>query len=329
MTSPFPSLVNRRVALVGLALTAASRALAQDVYPNRVLKMIVAQPPGNSADLVARMLAERLKRALGQPVVVENRPGASGSIGVAAIASAAPDGYTIGIGGIGQLALNPTLYSKLPYDAQNGFTHIAIVYRGPMLILVDAASPITSLRELVAQSQTAPAGLDFTSAGAGSIMHLMGEHFARTARAKMLHVPSRGTAAAATLVLGKHAAMLVENVTASMSFVRSGQLRALAISSAQRHPSLPNVPSIAEAGFPNLVTEGWLSLVGPAGLPVPVRDRLADEVRKIVQQPDFQSWTVNSGGLVEPMTPDEASTYVRLEAARWSELIRAVGIKLD
>ena len=126
-----------------------------------------------------------------------------------------------------------------------------------------------------------------------------------------------------------HAAMLVENVTASMSFVRSGQLRALAISSAQRHPSLPNVPSIAEAGFPNLVTEGWLSLVGPAGLPGPVRDRLADEVRKIVQQPDFQSWTVNSGGLVDPMTPDEASAYVRLEAARWSELIRAVGIRLD
>jgi tripartite-type tricarboxylate transporter receptor subunit TctC len=327
--SPINSRVNRRVALAGLALTVASRASAQEVYPNRMLKMIVAQPPGNSADLVARMLAERLKRALGQPVVVDNRPGASGSIGVAAIASAPPDGYTIGIGGIGQLALNPTLYSKLPYDAQNGFTPIAIVYRGPMLILVDAASPITSVRELVAQSQASSTGLDFTSAGAGSIMHLMGEHLALTARAKMLHVPSRGTAAAATLVLGKHAAMLVENVTASISFVRSGQLRALAITSAQRHPSLPNVPSIVESGYPNLVTEGWLSLVAPAGLPAPVRDRLAEEVRKIVQQPDFQSWTVNSGGLVEPTTPEQAGAYVRAEAARWSELIRAVGIKLD
>lgn len=323
------SQVNRRVALLGLALTASGHAFAQESFPNRALKMIVAQPPGNSADLVARMLAERLSRSLGQPMVVENRPGASGSIGVAAIASAPPDGYTIGIGGIGQLALNPTLYSKLPYDAQNGFTHIAIVYRGPMLVLVDAASPITSLKDLVTQSQASAAGLDFTSAGTGSIMHLMGEHFARTARAKMLHVPSRGTAAAATLVLGKHAAMLVENVTAAMSFVRSGQLRALAITSAQRHPSLPNVPSISEAGFPGLVTEGWLSLMGPAGMPVPVRDRLADEARKIVQQPDFQSWTVNSGGLVEPMTPDQANTYVRAEAGRWSELIRTVGIKLD
>lgn len=327
--NPISLTVNRRLALLGLALAATGRTLAQDAYPNRPLKMIVAQPPGNSADLVARMLAERLGRALGQGVVVDNRPGASGSIGVAAIASAPPDGYTIGIGGIGQLALNPSLYSKLPYDAQNGFTNLAIVYRGPMLILVEAGSPITSLKDLVAQSQAAPAGLDFTSAGAGSIMHLMGEHFARTAKAKMLHVPGRGTAGAATLVLGKHAAVLVENVTASLSFVRSGQLRALAITSAQRHPSLPNVPTIVEAGFPNLVTEGWLSLVGPAGMPAPVRDRLADEVRKIVQQPDFLSWTVNNGGLVEPMTPDHANTYVRAEAARWSDLIRAVGIKLD
>jgi tripartite-type tricarboxylate transporter receptor subunit TctC len=328
--NPIASPIHRRTLLLGLAaLTATGRTLAQDAYPSRALKMIVAQPPGNSADLVARMLAERLARALGQAVVVDNRPGASGSIGVAAIASAAPDGYTIGIGGIGQLALNPSLYSKLPYDAQNGFTHLAIVYRGPMLILVDAASPIASLKDLVSQSQAAPAGLDFTSAGAGSIMHLTGEHFMRVARAKMLHVPSRGTAAATTLVLGKHAAMLVENVTAGMPFVRSGQLRALAITSAQRHPSLPDVPSIVEAGFPGLVTEGWLSLSGPAGLPAPVRDRLAQEVRKIVQQPDFQSWTMNSGGLVEPMRPEQADAYVRAEASRWSELIRSVGLKLD
>ena len=132
------------------------------------------------------------------PVVVENKPGASGSIGVAAIASAPADGYTIGIGGIGQLALNPTLYSRLPYDAQNGFTTIAIVYRGPMLFMVDPASPITSMKDLVQQSQASPTGLDFASAGAGSIMHLMGEQFARTTRAKMTHVPNRGTGAAAT-----------------------------------------------------------------------------------------------------------------------------------
>ena len=246
-----------------LALAAAGGASAQEAYPSRPIKMIVAQPPGNSADLVARMVSERLGRAIGQPVVVENKPGASGSIGVAAIASAPADGYTIGIGGIGQLALNPTLYSRLPYDAQNGFSTIAIVYRRPMLFLVDPASPITSMKDLVQQSQAQAAGLDFASAGAGSIMHLVGEQFARTTRAKMTHVPNRGTGAAATLVLGKHASVLVENVTASMSFVRSGQLRALAITSAQRHPSLPHVPSIVEAGFPGLVTEGWLALVGP------------------------------------------------------------------
>ena len=317
------------LALLLLAWAMAGAAIAQDAYPSRPIKMVVAQPPGNSADLVARMISERLGRAVGQAVVVENRPSASGSIGVAAISAAPADGYTIGIGGIGQLALNPTLYSRLPYDAQNGFTTIAIVYRGPMLFLVDPASPITSLRELVQQSQAQATGLDFASAGVGSIMHLMGEQFARSTRAKMTHVPNRGTGAAATLVLGKHASMLVENVTASISFVRSGQLRPLAITSAQRHPSLPNVPSIVEAGFPGLVTEGWLALVGPAGMPAPVRDRLAEEVRKIILLPDYQSWVVTSGGLAEPMTPEQSTAYVHAEASRWAEVIRAVGLKLD
>ena len=175
-----PSSITARV-LTSLAMALAvvfamaGGVSAQDNYPNRAVKMIVAQPPGNSADLVGRMISERLSRALGQAVVVDNRPGASGSIGMAALASSAADGYTIGIGGIGQLALNPTLYSKLPYDAQNGFTTLAIVYRGPMLFMVDPASPITSLKDLVQQSQAQATGLDFASAGTGSIMHLVGE----------------------------------------------------------------------------------------------------------------------------------------------------------
>ena len=331
---PHPSSITVRILTsLAMALTMvfamAGGVAAQDNYPNRTVKLIVAQPPGNSADLVGRMISERLSRALGQAVVVDNRPGASGSIGMAALASSAADGYTIGIGGIGQLALNPTLYSKLPYDAQNGFTTLAIVYRGPMLFMVDPASPITSLKDLVQQSQAQATGLDFASAGTGSIMHLVGEQFARTTKAKMSHVPNRGTGAAATLVLGKHAAVLVENVTASMAFVRSGQLRPLAITSAQRHPSLPNVPSIAEAGFPGLVTEGWLALVAPAGLPVAVRDRLAEEVRKIILMTDYQAWTIGSGGLAEPVTPEQSATYVRTEASRWAEVIRSVGLKLD
>jgi len=312
-----------------LTLIAAGNAWAQQTYPNRPIKLIVAQPPGNSADLVARMISERLARSLGQAVVVDNKPGASGSIGVSAIAAAPADGYTIGIGGIGQLALNPTLYSKLPYDAQTGFTTVAIVYRGPMLFMVDPASTITSLKELVQQSQANPNGLDFASAGTGSIMHLVGQQLVRTTNAKLTHVPNRGTAAAVSLVLGKHAAMLVENVTAGMPFVRSGQLRPLAITSTQRHPALPNVPSVVEAGFPGLVTEGWLALIGPAGLPTPVRNRLADEVRQIIMQPDLQAWISSSGGFAEPTSPEQASAYVRAESARWSELILSTGIKLD
>ena len=328
MTRP-PSMKARILTSVAMMLAMAGGVAAQDNYPSRSVKMVVVQPPGNSADLVARMISERLSRALGQPVVVENRPGASGAIGMAALASAPADGYTIGIGGIGQLALNPTLYAKLPYDAQNGFTTLAIVYRGPMLFMVDPASPITSLKDLVQQSQAQAAGLDFASAGTGSIMHLVGEQFARSTKAKMTHVPNRGTGAAATLVLGKHAAVLIENVTASMAYVRSCQLRPRAIPSTQRHPSLPNVPSIVEAGFPGQVTEGWLALVAPAGLPLAVRDRLAEEVRKVIMMADYQAWTVGSGGLAEPLSPEQSSSYVRTEASRWAEVIRSAGLKLD
>lgn len=326
----FVTLGKRRAVLAAALLALASvGAAAQEAFPNRAIRMIVPFAAGNSADIVARMISERLTKSLGQTVVVENRPGASGGIGLAALAAAAPDGYTIAMGSIGPLALNPSLYSKLAYDAQKGFSMISVVYRGPSLFLVDPASPITSLKDLVQLSRNQPAGVDFASAGSGSIMHLIGEQFARATNARMTHVPNRGTGAAATLVLGKHAPVLIENSTASISFVRSGQLRPLAHTGAQRLPALPNVPTIVEAGFPSLVTEGWLVVIGPAAMPAPIRERLYEEIRKIMSSPEVQTTIANSGGFAEAMTPEQSTTYVRTEAARWAEVIRATGVKLD
>jgi tripartite-type tricarboxylate transporter receptor subunit TctC len=321
--------LGRTAALLALAILPHASAHAQDIYPSRPIKMIVPLAPGNSADLIARIIADRLGQALGHAVVVDNRPGAAGAIGLTALAGSPADGYTIGMGSIGPLALNPALKDKLPYDPRNGFSMISVVYKGPMLFLVEAASPINNLKEMVQLSLTQPQGLDFASAGAGSVMHLTGEHFSRVTGAKLTHVPSQGTAKAATLLLGKHVPLMIENTTAAMSFVRSGQMRAIAITSPQRLSSLPDVPTTAEAGFPDFVTEGWLVIVAPAAVPAAARDRLAAEIRKIMASADVRAKITDLGGVAEAMTPEQSTTYVHAEAVKWAELIKSVGLKLD
>ncbi len=302
---------------------------AQDSYPNRPITLVVPFAAGNVTDSVARMIGERLGKALGQAVVVENRPGASGGLGLAAIAKAQPDGYTIGLGSVGPLALNPALYSKLPYDPQNGFSVLSVVYRGPLLVLVDPSSPVTTLKELVQLSLAQPGGIDYASPGAGSSQHLTAELFKRASGARISHVPNKGSGQAATLLLGKHVPVLFEVSTVSVPFVRSGQMRALAVSGAQRLPMLPNVPTFAEAGYPGVMTEGWLCMVAPAGLPAPIRQRLADEIRKIMASADGQATIAGMSGFAESMTPEQSAAYVRDEIARWGEIIRAAGVKLD
>lgn len=303
------------------------QALAQDGYPARPITMIVPFAAGNVTDAIARLVGERLGRALGHPVVVENKPGASAGVGMAALAKATPDGYTIGFSSIGPLALNPALYAKLPYDPQKDFDMVSVVYRGPVLVLVDAASPIQSLKDLVDRSKAA--SIDFASPGAGSSQHLTGELLKSATGAKLNHVPNRGSGAAATLLLGKHVPVLLEVTTVGVPYIRNGQMRALAISSSRRLPALPDVPTFAEAGVPGVVAEGWLVLATPAGVPAPIRQRLAGEVAKIMRVPEVQEQIASRGGFPEAMTPEQSTAFVRAEQARWAEVIRAAGVKLD
>lgn len=320
----------RRVALLLLAvLAAALPARAQESFPARPLTLIVPFAPGNVTDAVARLIAERLGRALGQAVVVENRPGASGGVGMTALAKAAPDGHVIGLSSIGPLALNPSLYAKLPYDPQNGFAMLSVVYRGPLMALVESSSPIANLKDLVQKSLDQPGGFDYASPGAGSSQHLSGELFRRATGARLNHVPNKGSGQAATLLLGKHVPVLFEVTSAALPFVRSGQMRALGVSSAQRLAILPNVPTFAEAGFPGLVMEGWLCMVAPAGVPAAVRQRLSDEIRRIMASSEVQGIVANMAGFAETMTAEQSAAYVREETARWGEVIRAAGVRLD
>lgn len=320
--------ITRRQASALLAASLIpSTVLAQDGYPARPITMIVPFAAGNVTDSVARLLADRLGQALGQQVVVDNRPGAGGAVGMSALGRAAPDGYTIGMGSIGTLALNPSLYSKLPYDPTGGFAILSVVYRGPILILVDAASPWTSLKDLVQAAQQRP--VDYASPGTGSSQHLTAELFKRASGTNLMHVPNKGSGQAATLLLGKHVPLLFEVTTVGAAYVKQNQMRALAITSAQRLPALPDVPTVAESGYPGFATEGWLCLIAPAGTPAAASKRLAAETRRIMMRPDVQATLAGHGAFAESMTPEQSAAYVKAEAARWGELVRSSGIRLD
>lgn len=319
--------VTRRAATALLAGSFFPAVRAADAaYPSRPVTMIVPFAAGNVTDAIARLLADRLTASLGQAVVVENKPGASGGIGMSAISRAQPDGYTVGLGAIGPLALNPALYSRLPYDPVNGFSVISVIYRGPMLVLVHPSSPWKTLKDLVDASQQG--SLDYATPGAGSSQHLTAELFKRASGAKLNHVPNRGSGQAATLLLGKHVPVLFEVTTVGVPYVKQGQMRALAISSAERLPALPDVPTLREAGYP-VSTEGWLCLIAPPGLPEAARQRLADETRKVMEQPEVKAQVANLGGFATSLSSAQSASYVQAEIKRWGELIHSLNIKLD
>lgn len=304
-------------------------AHAQAPYPDKPINIIVPFAAGNVTDSIARLVGEGLARELKQTVVIENRPGASGIVGISAIAQAKPNGYTLGFGAIGPLALNPALYSKLPYNPEKDLSVISIVYKGPILVLVDKDSPIKTPKDLVQSSLSDSKGLDYATPGNGSSQHLTAELFQRVTKAKLVHVPNSGSGQAASLLLGKHVPVLFESVTSAMPFVNSGQMRALAVSSAQRLPILPDVPTLEETGYPGIVSNGWLCIISPKGVPLETQKFLSEKIQKVMATPEMQAAIIRLGGVAEPMTMDESAAYVRTETKERGDLIRAIGIKLN
>ena len=317
----------RRTLLLGTAAVAAwPAARAQGGKP---LRLIVPFPPGGSTDILARAVGNKLGPALGQTVVIENKPGAGGSTGAAEAARAEADGNTLMMGHIGTLAVNPALYPKLPYDPVKSFVPVAWVARVPNILVVNAASPIKSLADLVNKARAQPGRLTYSSGGNGSAAHITFEYLKLKAKFFMLHIPYRGTAPSVNDLLGGQVDATFTGAPVVLPHVRSGRLRALAVSSPQRLPSLPDVPTVAESGFAGFDADQWYGIVAPAGTPAAVVGKLNAEINKALTQPAVAEQLATEGAIPTPGTPKAFADLIAREIPRWAEVVKAGNVKLD
>jgi tripartite-type tricarboxylate transporter receptor subunit TctC len=295
----------------------------------RVLRMIVPFPAGSSPDLIARILTERLAPALKHPVIVENRPGAGGNVGTAAVAHAAPDGYTVGLSIQGPLAVNKVLYKKLAYDPFQDLVPVTLVATSPNLLVVDPRLGVASVKDLVALAKKQPGKLNYGSVGNGSASHLTMEMFKEAAGIDLVHVPYPGSPQVnAAIVAGDVAAAFVVPATA-MPLVQSGRLKALAVSTGHPSAALPAYPSVADSGFPGVVSVAWNAVVAPAGTPVPTVERLSRELRAIIHSDDVREKFLKLYFEPAGSTPEELGALMRSELERWRSIIGKTGASAD
>jgi tripartite-type tricarboxylate transporter receptor subunit TctC len=311
-----------------LALSSAL-AWAQD-YPSKPVRMVVGFPPGGGTDVVARILQPRLTELLGQTIVIDNRPGATGTVAAGQVAKSTPDGYTIMMGHVSVNAIAPSLFANLPYDVNRDFAPIALAASVPHLVVVHPSLPVTTLKELVAYLKAQPGKLTYPSAGNGSMPHLAGEVFQAMAGVKMVHVPYKGSGQSMQDLLGGQHLVAFDTMPASAPHVRSGKLRAVAVSTAQRVPSFPEVPTAEEAGVPGYVVTTWYGLFAPAGTPTPIVSRLHAEMVKAMQTPDVRARLegIGADGSVS-RSPEEFAALVRADTVRYAKIVKEIGIRID
>lgn len=326
-----PCILFRVLAAIVLASLALPPAAAQQTpaWPARPIRIVVPFTPGGSTDILARAIGKELQDAWGQPVVIDNVPGAGGSIGADRVAKAQPDGYTLLMGHIGTLAVNPSLYPNLPYDPVKSFAPVAWVARVPNVLVVHPSVPARTVQELVALAKSRPGQLAYGSGGNGSAANLATEYFKLRTGTSLLHIPYRGTAPAITDLIGGQLDVIFSNFPESVAHVKSGKLRALAIASSTRHPLLPDVPTTAEAGVPQLMVENWTAIMAPAGTPEPVVAKLAAEVLKIMAAPDMEERARTQGFRVDARGPQAFGKFLGDEVERWQLIIAAARITAE
>jgi tripartite-type tricarboxylate transporter receptor subunit TctC len=312
---------------VALALL-ASTASAQ-TYPSRPVKVIVPFPPGGTTDIVARLVGERLAPQFGQPVVIENRAGAGGSVGAAEIARAAPDGYTLGLATVSTHGVNPAINPKLPYDAVGDFTPITNLATVPNVVSAHPALGVNDLRGLIDKAKASPGKITYASAGNGSLSHMLGELFKVSTGTDLLHVPYKGVGPALNDTLGGQVNLLFDNLPSSLPYIQSGKLRALAVSSPARLDSLPGVQTFAEAGVPQLNDPSWFGLVAPARLPEAILLRVRVAVANALKTPELRERMQNVGAVPSGNTPAEFAAQIRREIERHKRVAEASGIRIE
>ncbi|MGZ8197110.1 MAG: Bug family tripartite tricarboxylate transporter substrate binding protein [Burkholderiales bacterium] len=317
--------------LLGVAaiLCFMSVADAQTAYPARPIRFIVPFTPGGSGDIFARPVAQKMSEAMGQQVVVENRPGSGGVIGTEAAAKAAPDGYTIMMGLTANVAVNPSLYPKLPYDPLRDFAPVTLVAAAPYVLVVPPSLPARNVKELIALARPKPGDLAYASLGSGSMGHLSGELFASMAGVKLLHVPYKTLGQLIPDLISGQVQLFFLGVASAQPHVRSGKLRAVAVSGAKRSPALPQVPTVSESGVKGFEVTGWYGVFVPAGTPPELIARLHKEIVRALAMPDVRERLSSEGAELVSNSPREFDAFVRSELVKWAKVVKLSGAKAE
>jgi tripartite-type tricarboxylate transporter receptor subunit TctC len=313
-------------ALFTASMTASAFAQA---YPTKPIRVVVPFPAGGGTDIIAREVTNKISTTLGWSFVIENKPGSGGNLGVDAVAKAAPDGYTIALGQSSNLTINPTLYSKMPYDSVKDLAPIALVASSPMVLAVGADSPLKTMADVVATSKAKPASLNFATSGNGTVAHLAGELFQKSAHVKFTHVPYKGAAQATTDVIGGQVQLYMSSVPTLIGHIRSGKMRAIAVTSLARVDDIPQVPTIAESGYKGFEAVTWFGFVAPANTPKDIVAKLNVEINKALQSADVKKKLSDQGADILGGTPEQFGTLIKSDIARWAPVIKESGAKLD
>jgi len=304
------------------------QAQTAPAWPTKPITLVVTYPPGGGADTMARLIAPRLGEALGQPVVIDNKPGASGQIGAAAVAKALPDGHTLMLDA-SSFAVNPALYPKLPYDTDKAFRPIGIIALFPNVVLVNAQFPAKSVAELIATAKMRKDAVAFASSGNGSAQHLAGALFESAAKVEMAHIPYKGGGPALNDVVGGQVPVFFGNLASTLGHIQGGKLRALAVTSAKRSAILPDVPTLAEAGVSGAEVYEWNVLLAPNGTPDAVVAKLSAALQKTLESSDIKARIAQLGGEIQTSSPETAQRFVRGQMALWARLVKERGIALE
>ncbi|NYE25322.1 Bug family tripartite tricarboxylate transporter substrate binding protein [Pigmentiphaga litoralis] len=325
--------MNTRIVMTACLALAAPLALPltafAQAYPNKPIRIIVPYVAGGTTDLLARAVGQRLSERMGQTVVVENRPGANGMIGADAVAKAAPDGYTLGIASPGTHAANASLYKNVTYDTINDFTPISLAVSAPMILIAHPSLKVRDVKQLIAKAKASPGGISYASGGGGSSQHLAMEQFAHMADISMVHVPYKGSSNSYTDLLGGRVVLEFDVLPTAMPHVNSGKLLPLAVASAQRLPSLPDVPTVAESGVPGYEATSWYGFVGPAKMPKDVLSKLNTEIVAALKDPGIQETLTKAGVLIVASSPDAFATHIKSEMDKAAKIIEVAGVKPD